>query len=90
MKDGGMRTEDRLVYLFRRATLRRPDAKELAELSAVYRDLLAKYSADAEAARKLIAVGESKADPSLAPNELAAWTMLANLVLNLDEVINKG
>ena len=39
---------------------------------------------------KLIAVGESKPDATLNPSELAAWTMIANLVLNLDEVINKG
>ena len=39
--------------------------------------------------RKLIAVGESKADPTLDPPTLAAWTMLANELMNLDEVLNK-
>ena len=48
------------------------------------------YAADPVGAKKLIAVGESKADERLAPAELAAWTMLANTVLNLDEVLNKG
>ena len=38
---------------------------------------------------KLIAVGESKADAALDPAELAAWTMLANELMNLDEVLNK-
>ena len=38
---------------------------------------------------KLIAVGESKADPALDPATLAAWTMTANEVMNLDEVLNK-
>ena len=42
-----------------------------------------------ESAKKLIAVGESKADPTLDPSELAAWTMLANQLMNLDEVLNK-
>jgi hypothetical protein len=35
-------------------------------------------------------VGESKPDDKLNPSELAAWTMVGNLLLNLDEVINKG
>jgi hypothetical protein len=43
-----------------------------------------------EAAKQLIDVGESKPDPTLNLSELAAWTMVANLVLNLDEVITKG
>ena len=40
-------------------------------------------------ARHLLSVGESKADPSLDPATLAAWTMLANELMNLDEFLNK-
>ena len=54
-----------------------------------YNAHLTKYAKDEAAAKKLIAVGESKADAKLNVGELAAWTMVANLVLNLDEVINK-
>ena len=57
---------------------------------ANYKDQLAEYTRDAEAAKKLIAVGELKPDAKLNPSELAAWTMVANLILNLDEVITKG
>jgi hypothetical protein len=89
MKQGGKGVEERLTFLFRVATTRKPDARELAELASEYRDHLATYSKDVEAARKLIAVGETKPDAALNPTELAAWTMVANLVLNLDEVINK-
>jgi hypothetical protein len=90
LKEGGTKTEDRIAYLFRLATARKPDALELNELAAVYRDHLAEYTRNVEAAKKLIALGESKPDTTLNPSELAAWTMVANLVLNLDEVINKG
>jgi hypothetical protein len=90
MREGGTTPEARLAYLFRRATARRPDARELSELTAAYDRLLAKYRRDVKAAQELIRVGESKPDPALNPSELAAWTMVANLVLNLDEVINKG
>ena len=40
-------------------------------------------------AKKLIAFGESKADAALDAAELAAWTMLVNQLMNLDEVLNK-
>jgi len=43
-----------------------------------------------EDAKQLISQGESKPDDSLDPAELAAWTMIANLVLNLDELVTKG
>ena len=38
---------------------------------------------------KLIDVGESNADATMPPAELAAWTMVANELMNLDEVLNK-
>jgi hypothetical protein len=47
------------------------------------------YKAKPDDAKKLIAFGESKADPKLDTSELAAWTMLANQLMNLDEVLNK-
>lgn len=43
-----------------------------------------------EAAKKVVAVGESKPDPKFNPSELAALTMIANLILNLDELLSKG
>ncbi len=52
-------------------------------------DLRRHYRAKPDEARKLIAFGESKADPALDPSELAAWTMLVNELFNLDEVLNK-
>jgi mono/diheme cytochrome c family protein len=90
MREGGDRPEARLTWMFRRATARRPDAREAAELLTAYKEHLAEYTRDVDAAKKLIAVGESKADAKLNPSELAAWTMIANVLLNLDEVINKG
>jgi hypothetical protein len=86
----GSNHQARAKYIFRLATARYPSASELAELTAVYKDYLATYIDDPKAAQELITVGESKADPALNPSELAAWTMMANLILNLDEVISKG
>jgi hypothetical protein len=65
----------------------RPEEMKLA--AASLNDLLAYYKKNPEDARKLIVVGESKAEPALDVSTLAAWTMMANEVMNLDEVLNK-
>ncbi len=90
MKEGGATSEARLTFMFRLTTARPPHAKELPELIAAFQDHLATYTRDAAKAKQLINVGELKPDATLNPSELAAWTMIANLVLNLDEVLNKG
>jgi hypothetical protein len=90
LREGGKSVEERVAYLFRLAACRPPDAREKALLVAAYNEHLATYRQNPEAARKLITVGETKPDPRLDACELAAWTMMANIVLNLDEVLNKG
>jgi hypothetical protein len=50
---------------------------------------LNRFSSHEDEARKLLAVGESKADESLPVLEFAALTMVANEVMNLDEVLTK-
>ena len=52
--------------------------------------MLAVYRADEAAARALLAVGDSPRDDAIPPAELAAYTALATLILNLDEVITLG
>ncbi|MGP0063911.1 MAG: DUF1553 domain-containing protein, partial [Isosphaeraceae bacterium] len=83
-------TEARLTYLFRLAAGRCPDARELDELRAALADFRTHYAGKPDDARHLIAIGETKPDAHLEPSELAAWTMIGNVVLNLDEVITKG
>ena len=47
------------------------------------------YAQDRKAAHSLVAVGEKKHDASIPEAELAAWTMVASEMLNLDETLNK-
>lgn len=47
------------------------------------------YAKDPKAAHSLVEIGEKKPDTSIPEQELAAWTMVANEMLNLDETINK-
>jgi hypothetical protein len=90
LREGGATDEARLTYLFRVVNTRPPRPAELAELTAALADLRAHYRANVDAAKGLIAVGETKPDPTLDPAELAAWTILGNTLLNLDEVVTKG
>jgi hypothetical protein len=89
MVEGGTNTQDRLAYGFKLCTARQPKPRELEVLTGMLAQQLAHYQNDREAAQKLVAVGESKRNESLDPSELAAWTMTANLLLNLDETITK-
>jgi hypothetical protein len=90
MTAGGETEEERATYAFRLALTRQPSDAELAVLLDVYRSNLARFQADKETATKLINIGESKPDENLDPSELAAWTMIGNLILNLDETVTKG
>ena len=63
--------------------------EERAIVKASLADLRANYREKPADARKLVAYGESKADPTLDAAELAAWTMLVNELSNLDEMLNK-
>jgi len=90
MLEGGQSAKERATYGFRLATARRPDESELNEMVELYQESLAEFQKDQEAAEKLIGVGESKRNESLDASELAAWTMIGNLLLNLDETVTKG
>ena len=68
---------------------RRFEAREREVVAKSYRDYLAYYDSRPEDATKLLSVGESKADASLPKSKFAALTMVANELLNLDEVLVK-
>jgi hypothetical protein len=82
-------SDGRIDFMARRLLCRPLRAEELKVVQASLKDLLAHYQANAADAKKLLAVGEAKVDPKLETATLAAWTMLANEMMNLDEVLNK-
>ena len=87
--EGGSRAEDRIQYAYRRTLAReasREEAKLLQGLAAEQHEALRKNDG---AARGLIGVGETAGNPKIEDAELAAWTMVASTILNLDEAITK-
>jgi hypothetical protein len=80
-------TGERIVYAYRRALSRHADADEIATVAVFAQTQLARYQAAPEEAKKAINFGESKPSSDVDPAELAAWSLVANLILNLDEAI---
>ena len=80
---------DRLRWGWRQVTSRQPTDYEMSILSKSLQRSLERYSKDQQAAIELIGFGESTADESLKPHQLAAYTVVASMLLNLDEVINR-
>ena len=89
LRDGGKDTSNRIAFAFRLATARRPSLQETKVLRELLTQQLALYRGDVAAAEKLLTVGESKPDGKLERAELAAWTVVASTILNLDETITK-
>jgi hypothetical protein len=81
---------DRRIQFIAERLLARPlSAEELAIVNQSAEQFTQHYAAHAEEAAKLIDVGDSTPDASIPAPELAAWTMVANQLMNLDEVLNK-
>jgi hypothetical protein len=89
LTQGGKTPTGRINYAFRLATGRTPDAQERAVLLEQAQEALADYHQHSDQAAKLVAVGASKSNPRLDQKELAAWTTVASVILNLDETITK-
>ena len=86
---GGQTNDERLKFMALRLLARPLSAQENGLVQASFKELLDYYVAHAADAKQLISVGESQPRPALDAATLAAWTMLANEMLNLDEVLNK-
>jgi hypothetical protein len=89
IKEGGPTPEVRIDYAFRLAASRPPKAKENEVLLGTLRQFAERYQSRPDAAVQFISQGESARDEKLSAVELAAYTALASLILNLDETITK-
>lgn len=82
--------DSRITQGFRAVTSRHPSAQEAEIIRRTFDKHLISYRANPAEAKLAISYGESKADEKLDAAELAAWTLVANLLLNLDEMVTKG
>jgi hypothetical protein len=73
--------------IFRALTGRSPDATETAILARLFDEQRALFTAHADDAGRLLAVGEMRSDESIGRVDLAALTMVASAVMNFDEFV---
>jgi hypothetical protein len=89
LTDGGDTAEERIAWAFQRATGRQPNAEEVNLLARGLNARLARFHQDPAVAKQLTTVGAMKADAKLNSAEVAAYTLTANVLLNLDEVVTR-
>ncbi|MGI9519506.1 MAG: DUF1553 domain-containing protein, partial [Pirellulaceae bacterium] len=83
-------TETRIQWLFAQALARKATAKELEIFDGSVQEWTTAFTAEPEAAKKLIAIGETPATDEYDAADLATWTMAANLLMNMDEFVTKN
>ncbi len=89
MQTGGDNQPAIVVEIAHRVLCRTLNAQEASILLSSYQDLLQYYKTHAEDAQAVVSVGQAPPSGNMPVAELAAWTMVCNQVLNLDEVICK-
>jgi hypothetical protein len=89
VRRGGPKVDDRINWTFMRTLDRKPNKDEARLMRALYGHEYARYAQDEADAAKLLSVGESPTPKDLNTRELAAWTSVARVVLNLSETITR-
>jgi hypothetical protein len=85
IEEGGGDLKARLIHGFRACASRTPEEKEIERLTALYRRQLDNFAANAAEAGKIAGANSTGSTAA----EFAAWTMVANVLLNLDETLTK-
>lgn len=90
IRDGAPSANGRIGFLYQTVLAREPDPAEVEVLAAQLKRHQERYAALPDDARRLVALGESRQGEGVDAVELAAWTLLASTVLNLDETVNRN
>ena len=90
IKEGGDSMEKRIQLAYRLTTARQPNSRELAIMVDTVQEQMDVFKADQERAKEFLSVGESPRDESIDLTEHAAWTIVSQLILNLDEALTRG
>ena len=87
IQEGGASVAERINWAYQWTLSRMPQPKELEIMTSLYEKHQAEYTADLDAANALVATGETPVTENFKPDELAAWTSVARVILNLHETI---
>lgn len=90
LKDGGADDSSKIRFAFQEVLSRQPAEDELQIVQSQLNAHRQRYQGDKDAATKLVAHGESSRDESLDVAELAAFTLVSSMMLNLDETLTRN
>jgi hypothetical protein len=90
LKEGGGDTESRLNWAWSQVLSRAPHPEEIKAIQPLLDKQLAEYRCNPATAQALLKIGQSPPPPMADPAELAAWTNIARVILNLHETITRS
>ncbi len=90
LREGGFTPQERVDYAVRLTLARPPQADEAKLLLDALAKFIERYQDQPKAAEELLQVGLAKPSATARPTELAAYTLLCNLILNLDEAVTRN
>ncbi|MEZ6107077.1 MAG: DUF1553 domain-containing protein [Pirellulaceae bacterium] len=90
LREAGGSPEERAAYMFELATCRPPNDLERDELVGLWLDQQSHFQAQSAEAAQVAGAMDDVLVIETNAADVAAWTVVANLVLNLDEVITKN
>ena len=88
-KEGGNSVEEQIEMGFQLAVSRKPNENELKILSDLYKQEFDVFKKDENSALAYLSVGDYKLPDKLEPSEMAALTIVANTLFNMDEMYTK-
>ena len=90
IKQGGNNTLSRIDYGFRLALSRPATQEESRVIERVLADQLTRFRNDPGKAKEFLTVGEIPRDETIDPIDHAAWMVIGQLLLNMDETLTRG
>ncbi|WP_237607594.1 DUF1553 domain-containing protein [Roseimaritima sediminicola] len=89
LREGGEDRDRRLRWAYQSVLAQEPSDEIVAVLAEVYAQQRDVYEQSPEAAEQLLATGQSPTPSDLEAAEVAAWTAVARVLLNLHETITR-
>ena len=90
LREAGPSDRERADHLFQLVVSRAPTSGESDRITALVRSLTADFEATPSDAVELVAIGDLQVPVDADTIELAAWTLTASAILNLDEVLTRN
>ncbi|MDB5354164.1 MAG: Protein of unknown function (DUF1553)/Protein of unknown function (DUF1549)/Planctomycete [Phycisphaerales bacterium] len=90
MREGGASVSERITFAYEVALSRKPRADEVKVLSQLLEKHKKEYEGEKADAQKLLGVGDAPAPKDADAADLAAWTSVARVILNLHETITRS